>query len=78
MKKEKDSASIKHLKLRAGKIAINAIEKADISYPEFRLIQKLNFRSEIEILEFYKKAFLASNTGFWIYSPDRKYCLAIR
>ena len=59
----------KRSKLPAGKSASDVSVKSENSLPVFKLLKKDKFRKENAILEFYKKAFLVSNTGLWIFDP---------
>lgn len=69
MKNLKKKILHKCLELPAGKSASDVSVKSNNSFPEFKLLKKDKFRTENAILEFYKKAFLASNTGLWIFDP---------
>jgi PAS domain S-box-containing protein len=67
MKNMKDKSLDKNLKIKSGNITSDTYEKSENSFPEFRLLSKGKFRSENEILKFYKKAFVASSSGLWLY-----------
>jgi len=67
MKKGKDSTS--NIQSKIKKTGADIPGKKD-SYLQFRSLKNSDkFHSEIKILELYKKAFLASRTGLWLFTP---------
>jgi signal transduction histidine kinase/CheY-like chemotaxis protein len=68
MKKIKLKAPGKKSKL--SKSAFDPLKKREVKYPYFKLLKDNDkFYSDFNILDLYKKAFLASRTGLWIFMP---------